>query len=215
MSRVAPFLAVLLAAGLLAGCGGGSSKKSSTQNGCQVIGSPPKSSSVKQPKPTQDLSPTNSYVVTMQTNCGSFSFKIDQKQSPHASASFVQLVQNGFFNDTVFHRIVPDFVIQGGDPTGTGTGGPGYETVDKPPASAAYKHGTVAMAKTASEPAGTAGSQFFVVTAMPATQLPPDYAIIGQVTDGIDVVDLIGRQGSQDGTPSQIVEIEKASVAIK
>jgi cyclophilin family peptidyl-prolyl cis-trans isomerase len=213
MTRVAPFLAVLLAAGLLAGCGGGS-KKSASQNGCQVIGSAPKGSSAKQPKPTQQLSPANTYVVMMQTNCGSFSFKIDQKQSPHASASFVTLVQNGFFNETVFHRIVPDFVIQGGDPTGTGTGGPGYATVDKPPANSKYKHGTVAMAKTASEPAGTAGSQFFVVTAVPATQLPPDYAIIGQVTEGIDVVDLIGQQGTQDGTPTQIVEIQKASVAI-
>jgi cyclophilin family peptidyl-prolyl cis-trans isomerase len=179
-----------------------------------VISSAPKASSATQTKPTQDLPTNKTYVVTMETNCGSFSFKIDQKQSPHASASFVALVQNGFFDRTVFHRIVPDFVIQGGDPTGTGTGGPGYETVDKPPANAAYNHGTVAMAKTASEPPGTAGSQFFIVTAVPSTEEPPDYAIIGQVTKGIDVVDRIGRQGTEDGTPTQIVEIEKATVAV-
>ena len=85
---------------------------------------------------------------------------------------------------TIFHRIVPGFVIQGGDPTGTGTGGPGYLTVDTPPASAAYTLGVVAMAKTQQQPAGTAGSQFFVVT-VPNAGLPPDYAIIGKVTSGL------------------------------
>ncbi len=97
-------------------------------------------------------------------------------------------------------------MIQGGDPTGTGTGGPGYSTVDKPPANAKYTHGVVAMAKTATEPAGTAGSQFFVVTA-PDAGLPPDYAIVGKVTKGLDVVDRIGearrpverRQGTDRG----------------
>ena len=101
--------------------------------------------------------------------------------------------------------------IQAGDPTATGEGGPGYTTVDAPPASAAYTHGVVAMAKTAAQPAGTAGSQFFVVTAANAG-LPPDYAIIGKVTSGLDVVDRIGKLGDQSEQPTEVVEIEQATV---
>ena len=90
----------------------------------------------------------------------------------------VSLARAGFFKKTIFHRIVPDFVIQGGDPTGKGTGGPGYKTVDKPPPGTKYTRGVVAMAKTQQEKPGTAGSQFYVVTGADAG-LPPDYAVIG------------------------------------
>ena len=76
----------------------------------------------------------------------------------------MELARKGFFDGTIFHRIVPGFVIQGGDPTGKGTGGPGYKTVEPPPAGTLYTHGIVAMAKAANEPPGTAGSQFFIVT---------------------------------------------------
>ena len=86
---------------------------------------------------------------------------------------------------------MPGFVIQGGDPAGDGTGGPGYSVVEAPPADLAYTKGVVAMAKTAVEDPGTSGSQFFVVTGEDA-QLPPEYALLGKVTEGQDVVDLIG-----------------------
>jgi peptidyl-prolyl cis-trans isomerase B (cyclophilin B) len=208
MRLSASFAAVLPTVGLLAGCGG---KKSASENGCTVIGSEPAMAANNQPKPTAKLDPGKTYLVTMTTNCGSFTFEIDQKQSPSASASFVNLVRNGFFDKTVFHRVAVGFVIQGGDPTGTGTGGPGYETVDTPPAGARYTHGVVAMAKTAQEAAGTAGSQFFIVTAKDAG-LPPDYAIIGKVTKGLDVVDRIGLLGDQNQQPTQIIEIENATV---
>ena len=103
-------------------------------------------------------------------------------------------------------------VGQGGDPTATGSGGPGYTTVDPPPPSARYTHGVVATAKTPTEPAGTSGSQFFVVTA-PDAQLPPDYAILGRVVSGLDVVDRIGRLGDQaTEQPTEVVEIERATV---
>jgi cyclophilin family peptidyl-prolyl cis-trans isomerase len=138
---------------------------------------------------------------------------MDQRQSPNATASFVSLVKRGYFDRTVFHRIVPGFVIQGGDPTGTGTGGPGYRTVDKPPSTAKYTHGVVAMAKTAADPAGTAGSQFFVVTSQNA-QLTPDYAIIGNVVRGLPVVDRIGKLGDANEVPTETVEIERARVAV-
>src|SRR5262249_2829852 len=133
----------------------------------------------------QPLDTSKNYDLVMQTNKGSFTIRLDPEQSPCATASLVQLADKKFFDGTKFHRIVPGFVIQGGDPTATGTGGPGYTTVDTPPADAKYTHGVVAMAKTGAEPAGTSGSQFFVVTAEDAG-LPPDYAIVGTVTDGLD-----------------------------
>jgi cyclophilin family peptidyl-prolyl cis-trans isomerase len=134
------------------------------------------------------------------------------RTSPHTTASFVSLVRHGFFDHTVFHRIVPGFVIQGGDPTQSGSGGPGYSTVDPPDAGASYTKGVVAMAKTQAEPAGTAGSQFFVVTVDDAV-LEPDYAIVGTVTDGLDVVERIGRLGDPSTEqPLQPVVIESVTV---
>jgi peptidyl-prolyl cis-trans isomerase B (cyclophilin B) len=148
------------------------------------------------------------------TNCGSFTVTLDQKTAPNTSASLVSLARKGFFDDTFFHRIVPGFVIQGGDPTGTGSGGPGYSTVDKPPASARYTHGVVAMAKTGAEPAGTSGSQFFVVTGGDVG-LPPDYAVVGKVTKGLEVVDKIGRLGDPASEqPTRPVVIEDVRVAV-
>jgi peptidyl-prolyl cis-trans isomerase B (cyclophilin B) len=123
----------------------------------------------------------------------------------------VSLAKRGYFDDTFFHRIVRDFVIQGGDPSGTGSGGPGYSTHDNVPRDASYVHGVVAMAKSAAEPPGTAGSQFFVVT-KDASQLPPDYAIVGRVTGGLDVVDRIGRLGNDMEQPTRAVGFSKVRV---
>ena len=94
----------------------------------------------------------------MQTNCGGFTIRLDRSRQSPNDDRVVRLARadDGFFDNTIFHRIVPGFVIQGGDPTATGTGGPGYTTVDKPPADAHYTFGVVAMAKTQTEPAGTA-----------------------------------------------------------
>ena len=89
-------------------------------------------------------------------------------------------------------------MIQGGDPTGTGSGGPGYTVVEAPAEDTVYKRGLVAMAKTAVEPPGASGSQFFVVTAPADAGLPPDYAVLGEVSDGMDVVEAIGKLGDPD-----------------
>jgi peptidyl-prolyl cis-trans isomerase B (cyclophilin B) len=160
------------------------------------------------------LDPAKTYDVTLQTTRGSFTIQLDQHTSPNASASFVALVKHGFFDGTVFHRIIPGFVVQGGDPTGTGTGGPGYTTVDPPPGTTRYTHGVVAMAKTESEPAGTAGSQFFVVTAADA-KLPPDYAVLGHVVRGLPVVDRIGELGTPSGQPTARVVIRHALTIVR
>jgi peptidyl-prolyl cis-trans isomerase B (cyclophilin B) len=179
---------------------------------------------VEQPQPKQDggakppsqaLDPNATYDVTLKTSCGDIVIRLDQKTSPKTAASFAALARSGFFDDTVFHRIVPGFVIQGGDPTASGMGGPGYSTRDVPPPDTTYTKGTVAMAKTEAEPAGTSGSQFYIVTA-PDAGLPPDYALLGNVVEGQRVVDAIGELGDPAsggaGTPLQPVVIERASV---
>jgi peptidyl-prolyl cis-trans isomerase B (cyclophilin B) len=142
------------------------------------------------------LDPNRPQDVHVLTNLGEFAFRLDVEDSPCTTSSFAALVRRHFFDGTIFHRIVPGFVIQGGDPTGTGRGGPGYTVRDIPPKNSLYTEGVVAMAKTPAEPSGTAGSQFFVVTA-PDAGLPPDYAILGVVTKGLKVVERIGRLGNR------------------
>jgi peptidyl-prolyl cis-trans isomerase B (cyclophilin B) len=180
---------------------------------CKDIPSPPKpkpDGGAK--KPSKPLDDSKTWKLTFETSCGDFTVTLDLKSAPNASASMVALANAGFFKNTIFHRIVPEFVIQGGDPTGTGQGGPGYSTVDKPPSDAAYTKGVVAMAKAPSEAPGTAGSQFYVVTGADAG-LPADYAIIGKVTAGEDVVDQIGRLGGPDEHPTQVVELYDVKAA--
>src|SRR6266487_6605251 len=172
--------AVAAAAGLaacsLVACGGSQKQKAATP--CPTEG--------KQVTfPLLDKSKANTLDVL--TNFGRFDIRLDVQDSPCTTSSFAALVRKGFFDGTRFHRIVPGFVIQGGDPTATGSGGPGYTVVDVPPANSLYTEGVVAMAKTAAEPRGSAGSQFFIVTASNAG-LQADYAILGVITKGLKVV---------------------------
>jgi len=218
LGRRLPLAAVAVVA--LAGCGGGSKQAAppttTDASGCVTVAAP-KAHARKEPKPTARLDASKTYDVKLVTNCGSFTIRLAVKTSPETTASFVSLVRKGYFDQTIFHRIVPGFVIQGGDPTATGTGGPGYTTIDPPPASTRYTLGLAAMAKSATEPAGAAGSQFFVVTAKDA-QLPPDYAVLGNVVQGLPVVEAIGNLGDPAsggaGTPTKTVEIEKATVNV-
>jgi peptidyl-prolyl cis-trans isomerase B (cyclophilin B) len=216
VKRLAPLLLVLA----LAGCGGGGSGSSDTttdQTTTQQAsaGSCTKAASHASSRTMKDehlkLDPDKTYRLVFDTNCGDFTVTLDQMTSPNATGSLVSLAQRGFFDDTFFHRIVPGFVIQGGDPTGMGTGGPGYSTHDKVPQNASYAHGVVAMAKSGAEPPGTAGSQFFVVTGADAS-LPPEYAVVGKVTSGLDVVDLIGSFGDSTEQPTRSIVISKVKV---
>jgi peptidyl-prolyl cis-trans isomerase B (cyclophilin B) len=151
-------------------------------------------------------------VAVVKTSEGTFSIQLDVQDSPHTVASFEQLARKGFFDGTIFHRIVPGFVIQGGDPTGKGSGGPGYSTVDVPPAGTTYLHGTVAMAKTDADPPGTAESQFFVVTGANAG-LPPIYAVLGHVVSGLAVVDRIGTFGNpQTEKPTKRIVVRSITI---
>ena len=173
---------------------------------CVEVAQPEPKQDGGEEKPTEPL--TGSHTVIFSTNCGPFSVDVDEDAGLTA-ASFVQLADSGFYKDTIFHRIAPGFVIQGGDPTATGTGGPGYTTRDAPPEGATYPKYTVAMAKGGAEPPGTAGSQFFVMTG--DAGLPPDYAIVGQVTRGKKVIDAIGVLGDPSEQPTQIVKVEKVT----
>jgi cyclophilin family peptidyl-prolyl cis-trans isomerase len=177
--------------------------------GCEQA-APPAGAERTAEKPKGDLAEGKKFVLVVATNCGDFEITLDPKAGPKAAASLVSLAEQKYFDGTIFHRIAPGFVIQGGDPTGTGTGGPGYSTVDEPPADATYPRYAVAMAKAGTEPPGTAGSQFFVMTG--DRGLPPEYAIVGKVTGGKDVVDRIGALGDAAEQPTQTVVIEKVAV---
>jgi cyclophilin family peptidyl-prolyl cis-trans isomerase len=177
--------------------------------GCTKVATPSPKADGKLKAPTAKIS---SGTVTFTTNCGSFTVKLDPKAAPKASASVASLAKRGFYTNTIFHRIVPGFVIQGGDPTATGSGSAGYNTVDKPPANTKYTHGVVAMAKGPTDPAGSASSQFFVVTGKDIG-LPPDYAVIGTVSKGLDVVDRIGKLGDSSERPTFTVVIKKATAS--
>jgi peptidyl-prolyl cis-trans isomerase B (cyclophilin B) len=179
---------------------------------CDTVELPAPKPDGGQTAPTEPLDPAKTYKLVVDTNCGSFTITLDVKGAPKTTASLVALAEDGFFDDLTFHRIVPGFVIQGGDPTGTGTGGPGYTTVDVPPPGAGYTKGVVAMAKGGIDPPGSSGSQFFVVTADDAG-LPPDYAIVGEVTEGLGVVETIGTLGDPaTEQPLEPVVIEKITV---
>jgi peptidyl-prolyl cis-trans isomerase B (cyclophilin B) len=223
---------VLLAVLALAGCGGDdeSDEAATATTTATVATTPAETQSattcrdVQQPQPrtpptltapTAVLNVDQTYLLTFKTSCGDFTVQLDPKASPKASASFLALARGDYFDGTYFHRIVPGFVIQGGDPTGTGTGGPGYSTVDTPAAGTTYRRGVVAMAKTAAEAPGTAGSQFFVVTADDAG-LPADYAIVGRVVNGGNIVARIGVLGDP-GTelPTQPVVIDDVTVTVR
>ena len=152
-----------------------------------------------------------------QTIRGDITVALYRDAAPFTVMSFLKLAaRRSFYRGLTFHRVVPNFVIQGGDPTGTGSGGPGYKTVNAPPKDAKYPEGTVAMAKAGNEPAGTAGSQFFIVIGKGGASLTPDYAIIGRVVEGLDVAKRIGllpiEKNATDGRPTQAVYIVKVTV---
>jgi peptidyl-prolyl cis-trans isomerase B (cyclophilin B) len=209
-------IAVGVVAAVLISRGGGSSDDSSSSpaeagaNGCKRVEAPePKSVSFKKPK--QVLKSGEEATAVVKTSCGTFEIALDAKRAPKTANSFAFLAEEGFYDDLTFHRIVPGFVIQGGDPEGTGTGGPGYKVEEKPPANLAYTKGIVAMAKSSAEPPGTSGSQFYVVTA-PDAGLPPEYALVGKVSKGYSAVERIEKLGGPEEKPKQTVLIEEVTI---
>jgi peptidyl-prolyl cis-trans isomerase B (cyclophilin B) len=223
MSRLG-LLVLLLACALgMAACGGGGDDESDAtpepapaspaeSAGCEKVEAPAPKADGKLAKPKESLKAGGSYVATVVTSCGEFEIALDAKRAPRTGGSFKYLADKGFYDGTTFHRVESGFVIQGGDPKGDGTGGPGYSVVEAPPRDLVYARGVVAMAKTELDKAGTSGSQFFIVTGE-APQLPPDYALVGEVTGGEDVVDRIGvLPVDSSARPLEPVVIESVSV---
>jgi cyclophilin family peptidyl-prolyl cis-trans isomerase len=218
MPRAAALIASLAAACLFAaGCGEedepAPAAAPKAEQGCESVQAPAPKEDGDLPKPKLELDRDKRYVATVDTSCGTFEITLDARRAPKTGGSFLSLARAKFFDDGVFHRIVPNFVIQGGDPTHTGMGGPGYSVTEKPPADLTYDPGVVAMAKTGAEAPGTSGSQFYVVTGSDAAQLPPEYALLGKVTRGMDVVDRIGAVPVEgEGAPVDPVVIRSIRV---
>ena len=209
-------LAVLAVA--LVGCGGkkaipaslGTTNATTTidEQGCHPVKTPDPEER-HAPKPTKPLDASKTYDVTLETNCGSITIRLDVKDSPHTTASFVSLVRRGFLLQTIFHRIVPGFVIQGGDPTGTGTGGPGYHLKSEFN-DTKHERGILSMAR-ASDP-NSAGSQFFIMHGN-APHLDGKYTAFGKVTEGMDVVEEISHVDTDmQDRPLDEIRIESVSL---
>jgi peptidyl-prolyl cis-trans isomerase B (cyclophilin B) len=229
-----PIVAALVACLLVAGCGRGGSRsgggsrvttKTVTQTvpnanasvGCKAVAAPRPKGTQNIPPPTLTLDRRRTYTVVLQTNCGEIDIRLDVARAPRTTASVAYLVKRRFYDGLTFHRIGKDangndFVIQGGDPLGDGSGGPGYSIRERPPSNLAYTRDVVAMAKTEIEPPGSSGSQFFIVTAQDA-QLPADYALLGRVVKGDDVVSRIAAVPTSQGErPTSPIVISKATL---
>ncbi|HEX8120043.1 MAG TPA: peptidylprolyl isomerase [Solirubrobacteraceae bacterium] len=182
-------------------------------SGCRKV-SEPKARKVKVAKPKDRLDPKKTWTAVVKTSCGTIEITLDVKRNPKTAASFAHLAQEGFYDGLAFHRIVPGFVVQGGDPENSGQGGPGYSVTEAPPKGTRYTEGVVAMAKTELEEPGTSGSQFFIVTGPQARDLPADYAVAGKVTKGDDVVKLLDEVpiNPADNRPTEPVIMEKVTV---
>ena len=183
------------------------------QVSCKRVPAPRPRTAEKLPAPTNRLDAGATWLVNVATSCGTFAITLDVKRAPKTTSSFAWLVRLGFYDGLTFHRVVPGDLVQGGDPRGDGSGGPGYHTVERPPGNLRYTRGIVAMGKTEIDDPGTAGSQFFIVTG-PDAQLDPDYALVGRVTSGMDTVDRIAVLPADPNTdaPQQPVVIDSMRV---
>jgi cyclophilin family peptidyl-prolyl cis-trans isomerase len=191
---------VLIVVGLAlvsAGCGGSSKAKASPAAASTCVTTASKGAT-----------------AAIQTNLGCIVVALDTVNAPKAAGRFISLAKAGFYNGLTFHRVVPDFVIQGGDPNGDGSGGSGKPPVVGEVPKDGYPIGSLAAAKTETDPNGTFDSQFFIVTGSQGTQLPPQYARFGQVVSGMDVAQKIDALAppSGDGPPTQKVTMEKVTI---
>jgi peptidyl-prolyl cis-trans isomerase B (cyclophilin B) len=158
--------------------------------------------------------PTKNYTATMKTNLGTIVMALDAKNAPKAAGRFIELARGKFYDGLTIHRVAKDFVIQGGDPKGDGTGNSGNPPVVGEVPKDHYPVGALAGAKGSSDPAGTFDSQFFIVTGSKGATLPNDYARFGLVTSGMDVVQKIAAlaPSSGDGPPTQKVTIDSITI---
>ncbi|CAN5892624.1 peptidylprolyl isomerase [soil metagenome] len=157
------------------------------------------------PELTIDLAST--YSAALRTNHGDVTIELDAARAPQTVNNFIFLARDGYYDGVIFHRVVPGFVVQGGDPTGTGRGGPGYTFRDELEGDGSYSRGTVAMANAGP---GTNGSQFFICLA--DVGLPHAYTIFGRVTDGMEAVDAVAALPRVGEKPTEDATIESVEI---
>jgi cyclophilin family peptidyl-prolyl cis-trans isomerase len=160
-------------------------------------------------KPPLIIDPSKRYSATMETNKGTIVFALDPLGAPQTVNNFVFLARYHYYDDVVFHRIIPGFVVQGGDPTGTGTGGPGYRFDDELPKAGRYELGSLAMANAGPN---TNGSQFFIISGPSGAQLPPLYAHFGQAVSGLDVIAALEAVGTSSGKTTETVKMVSVTI---
>lgn len=164
--------------------------------------------------PEMAIDQSKTYTATIDTNKGSMTVDLYAADAPLTVNNFVFLARDGFYENIKFHRIIKDFMIQGGCPTGDGTGGPGYRFADEP-VTRPYEKGTLAMANAGPN---TNGSQFFIVHGA-SVGLPPNYTIFGKLTEGADVLDTIAAspvaagRGGEASTPTELLQINNVTIA--
>ncbi len=161
-------------------------------------------------KPPMIIDVAKTYQAEMVTTKGTISILLDPLAAPQTVNNFVFLARWHYFDGIVFHRVIPGFVLQGGDPTGTGTGGPGYRFDDELPKPGRYELGSLAMANAGPN---TNGSQFFIISGPDGVRLPPHYSLFGKVVAGLDVVATINDLGSQSGRPTELVTINSVTIS--
>lgn len=149
------------------------------------------------------------YGAVIETTHGEMTLVLDPLAAPKTVNSFVYLARYHYFDDIIFHRIIPGFVLQGGDPTGTGMGGPGYRFEDELPEPGRYELGSLAMANAGPN---TNGSQFFIISGPDGMRLPPSYSLFGKVVSGLEVVEKINNIGSPSGSPQEEVRMLRVTV---
>ena len=172
-------------------------------------GSAPKKQKFDAP-PEMGIDPSKRYSATMETSMGTIVIALDAMRAPKTVNNFVYLAGYKYYDGIIFHRIINGFVCQGGDPTGTGTGGPGYRFEDELPKPGQYQIGSLAMANAGPN---TNGSQFFLISGPDGTRLPPNYSLFGQVVKGLDVVDAMQRVSTARGD-RPVTDVVINSVAI-
>jgi cyclophilin family peptidyl-prolyl cis-trans isomerase len=174
----------------------------------EADGSSPKSQRFDGPPP-MIIDPAKRYTAELATSKGTMTIALDAIAAPRTVNNFVFLARWHYYDGIVFHRIIPGFMLQGGDPEGSGRGGPGYRFEDELPAPGRYEIGSLAMANAGPD---TNGSQFFIVSGPDGAALPPSYSLFGKVVGGLDVVGAIESVGSRSGAPSEKVVIESVTI---
>ena len=218
VAQVAIFIAVVVGITLGIRILWGSSDSTSTndtagETPCPAVDGSEARAATFENAPSNCLEAGKTYTAVVTTNKGEFTIVLDQTKAPLAANNFVTLARYKYFDNTQCHRAILDFVVQCGDPTATGSGGPGYSFADELPQAGEYKLGSIAMANSGPN---TNGSQFFIITGDQGVTLPPSYTLFGQVTEGLDstvvALDAAGNPSSNGMPPLKEIKIESITI---